>query len=664
MLTRTTRRAGAFAVLITLTALALPSPPAGASAKLVPVNAIVSATPSGKAGNDASNTSDLSSSGRWVAFASNATDLVAGDTNAKSDVFVRDTLSSTTIRVSVGAGGVQANSASTEPSISRDGRYVAFSSAATNLVAGDTNAAVDVFVRDLRNGTTTRASVPSGTNGQATGGTSSKPSISGDGLSVAFESDATNLVGSATNAGPDVFVRDLIASTTELVTLTSTEVPLSGGGWAPSISGTGRYVTFTSPTNAVGPFSDSVEDVFLRDRAAGTTERVSLAGSAGTIPNGSSGAGSVSDDGRYVAFKSLASNLTMFTDAPNAMDVFVRDRTMASTDLVTRSTGNVVAASGGTEPTMSADGTKVAFTSNSSNLVSGDTNDFSDVFIRNTAAGTTNRWSLSSTGNQLAGFSSFPAISSDASAVSYAANAPNPFGEDTNGNIDVYVRTTFQIGPFAGSADLVQRIAKDFTGSTLTPAALAAADKTLYFGTATPASMIRTQAHGTFDDHRGPVLRLYWAFFKRAPDLGGLTYWAGKHAQGTSIKAIANGFAKSNEFQTNFGGGTDSQFVTLVYTNVLDRQPDAAGLAHWVAKMQAGTTRGEMMTNFSESSEGIRKMRGEVDTVLVILGMLHRVPTTGEVISYANALELQGGQPTEVLANAVLTGAEFASTVN
>jgi hypothetical protein len=210
----------------------------------------------------------------------------------------------------------------------------------------------------------------------------------------------------------------------------------------------------------------------------------------------------------------------------------------------------------------------------------------------------------------------------------------------------------------------VQRIAEDFTGAGLTPAALSAANKTLLFGTATPASMINARAHGTFDDHRGPILRLYWAFFKRAPDLGGLTYWSGKHAKGTSIKTIANGFATSSEFKTNFGGGSDSQFVTLVYTNVLDRQPDAAGLAHWVDKMKAGTTRGEMMTNFSESSEGTRKMRGEVDTVLVILGMLHRVPTTGEVISYANALELQGGQPTEVLANTLLTSPEFAATVN
>ena len=663
MLTTTTRRAGALAVLITLTALALPSSPAGATAKLVPVNAIVSATPGGKGGNGPSSSSDVSSNGRYVAFASKASDPVAGDTNATSDVFVRDTLTATTIRVSTTGAGAQANGSSDQATISRDGRYVAFRSAATNLVDGDTNGFTDVFVRDLRNKTTIRASVAAGSAAQAVGGDSSNPSLSGSGLQLAFESKATNIVPGDSNAKADVFVRDQDAGTMEQITVTGAEAPLGLGGSAPSISGTGRYVTFASATNEVGAFTDSFNDVFLRDRAAGTTERVSLSGSA-TKPNGSSGAGAVSDDGRYVAFTSMSDGLTMFTDAPGTMDVFVRDRTNASTDLVTRSTASVPSATGGTEPTISADGSKVAFSSSSPTLVSGDTNGAVDVFIRTVNAGTTNRWSVGSVGEQLAVGGSFPTISSDGTALSYGTASKSAYGPDDNGNVDVYVRTAFQIGPFAGSSDLVQRIAEDFTGSTLAPSALAAADKTLYFGTATPASMITTRAHGTFDDHRGPVLRLYWAFFKRAPDLGGLNYWSGKHANGMSIRTIANGFAKSNEFRTNFGGGTDSQFVTLVYTNVLDRQPDAAGLSHWVAKMQAGTTRGEMMTNFSESSEGIRKMRGEVDTVLVILGMLHRVPSTGEVISYANALELQGGQPTEVLATTLLTGAEFASTVN
>jgi Tol biopolymer transport system component len=663
MISNNGRRAAtlALATLTAVTAVALPASPAAAATNPVPVTAIVSATPSGKAANNASNLSDTSTGGRYVAFTSNASDLVAGDTNGVSDVFVRDTLTAATIRVSVGAGGVQGTGSSSEASISRDGRYVAFRSAATNLVASDTNSADDVFVRDLRYQTTTRVSVPSGVNGQAQGGDSSRPSLSADGHTVAFESAANNLVGGDTNATSDVFVRDLTTTITERASVTSAEAQLTQGATTPSLSGTGRYVVFTSSTNEVGTFSDGYNDVFLRDLVAGTTERVSLTSDA-THPDGLSDAGTVSDDGRYVAFKSMAGNLTMYDDAAGKMDVFVRDRTTATTDLVSRSTANAAATIGATDPSISADGTKVVFTSSSTNLVAGDTNGKSDVFVRS-LTGATSRWSLSSVGAQLTAPSAYASLSPDGTAVSFATDSPNPYGTDTNGTIDVYVRTTFQTGPWAASTDLVQRSAKDFNGSTLSPAALTATDNRLLFGTATPASLIVSYAHGTFDDHRGPVMRLYWAFFKRAPDLGGLNYWATKHQKGTSIKAIANSFAQSSEFKTNFGYGTDSEFITLVYQNVLERNPDAAGLAHWVAKMKAGTTRGEMMTNFSESSEGTRKMRGEVDTVLVILGMLHRVPSSGEVISYANALELQGGQPTEVLVNAILTGGEYAATV-
>jgi Tol biopolymer transport system component len=447
MLTKTARGGIGLAALTTLTALVLPAAPAGANAKLLPVTAIVSATPSGTAGNQASNGSDVSSNGRYVAFTSIASNLVAGDTNSAPDVFVRDTLTATTVRVSTAADGTQGNSTSDQPTISRDGRYVAFRSGATNLVPGDTNGFTDVFIRDLRNKTTVRASVAAGSAAQAVGGDSSNPSLSGSGLQLAFESKATNIIPGDANGAPDVFVRDQDAGTMEQVTSTSAEAPLALGGSSPSISGTGRYVAFTSTTNAVGAFSDSYEDVFLRDRALGTTERVSLSTDAALHPNGSSSAGSVSDDGRYVAFKSMAGNLVTFTDAAATMDVFVRDRSTATTDLVTRSTANVPSAKGGTEPSISADGTKVAFTSNDANLVSGDTNDFSDVFLRTLSTGATNRWSVSSTGAQLAGYSSFPAISSDGSAVSFAANAPNAFGTDTNGNIDVYVRTAFQIGP-------------------------------------------------------------------------------------------------------------------------------------------------------------------------------------------------------------------------
>lgn len=662
MLRETSPRLAAVAMLATLTALLLPAPPAGATTKTVPVTAIVSVTPSGQTGLGYSSEPSLSSNGRFVAFSSFTSDLVPGDTNAASDVFVRDTLAEATIRVSVSSSGGQAGAASDQPSISRDGRFVAFRSDATNLVPNDTNGVSDVFVRDLRLQTTTRVSVATG-GGQVGGGGSSKPKLSSDGLLVTFESAATNLVAGDANAAPDVFVHDSFANTTELVSVTSAEAALSLGATAPAISGTGRYVVFTSLTNQVGTFTDSSIDVFLRDRALGTTERVSLSDSLAVHPNGLSDAGSVSDDGRYVAFKSMATNLTSYADFAGGTDVFVRDRNLGSTDLVSRSDANGPANQGGYAPAISANGSKVVFTTGSSNLVGGDTNGTTDIFVRDLPGSTTTRVSVTSGGGQLTGSSTAGAISSDGTAVGFQSNSTTAYPSDANGVFDVFVRSTFQIGPFATSTALVQRAAKDFTGAELPLGTAIATNDKLLYGTATPQSLITSYAHGAFDDHRGPVMRLYWAFFKRAPDKGGLDYWTKKHVNGTTIKAIANSFATSSEFQTNFGTGTDTEFITLVYQNVLERNPDPAGLAHWVAKLSTGVSRGEMMTNFSESSEGIRKMRGEVDSVLVILGMLHRVPTTGELIGYAKALELNGGQVTEVLVTAILTGAEYAALV-
>lgn len=662
MLRNTSPHRAAAAALVTLVAVALPAAPASATTKTVPVTALVSVNPSGKTGIGASTEASLSTGGRFVAFTSYTPDLVSGDTNGTRDVFVRDTLAETTVRVSVTNAGAQAVGASDQPSISRDGRYVAFRSDATNLVPGDTNGIADVFVRDLRLKTTVRASVAND-GGQATGGASSQPKLTADGLKVVFESAATNLAPGDANGASDVFLRDTFAATTEVVSVTTAEVSLVSGARNPSVSGNGRFVTFTSMTNQIGSFTDSYDDVFLRDRSLGTTERISLSGDAATHPNGVSDLGTVSDDGRFVAFKSMATNLSMSTDFPGGTDVFVRDRNFGATGLVSLSSANVPANQGAYAPTISADGTKVVFTSTSTNLVGGDTNSSTDVFVRNIPAATTSRTSVTTAGGQFSGSSTTGAISSDGVAVSFQTNSVTPYPSDANGVFDVYVRSTFQIGPFASSTALVQRAAKDFTGSELPLGTLVATNDKLLYGIATPQSLINGYAHGTFDDHRGPVLRLYWAFFKRAPDLGGLNYWTNKHAKGTSIKTIANSFAASSEFKTKFGEGTNTEFITLVYQNVLERNPDPAGLAHWVAKLGAGVTRGEMMTNFSESSEGIRKMRGEVDTVLVILGMLHRVPTTGEVISYANALELNGGQVTEVLVNALLTGAEYAAVV-
>lgn len=659
-------RATGLTLAASLAALLVPSAlPAAATSSPQAVSALVSVSTSGLPANGASTANSLSTGGRFVAFRSSASNLVSGDSNGKDDVFVRDLLAATTVRVSISSAGAQSTGDSDQPSISADGRFVAFRSAAANLVTGDTNGQPDVFVRDLRLKTTVRVSVQDNGGGQVTGGGSSGPSISDDGTKVAFESAATNVVLFDINGQPDVFVRDLSAGSTDVVTVTSTELPLSVGGSDPSMSGNGRYVVFESGTTQIGSDTNGKKDIFLRDRQAGTSERVSIA-SNGDPSDGDSSSAVVSDDGRYVAFQSMATDLTSAVDAVGDADVFRRDRTGATTVLISRASGALGApgSTGGGQPSISADGSKVVFSSDSPNLVTGDTNGSQDVFLRNLTTLTTVRQGVTRTGGQLGPLTFSGGISPDGSATSFVSIATEAFTPDTNQLLDLFVRSTFEQGPFAEANQLLQRSAMDFNGSYLTPAQQQVTTDRVLFGIASPESTIDGYAHGTFDDHRGPVARLYWSFFHRIPDAGGLSYWAKKHAAGTSLRAIANSFAKSSEFQNTYGSLTDTAFVSLVYVNVFERQPDPGGLAHWLGRLQAGVSRGEMMTGFSESSEGVRRMRGEVDTILVSLGMLGRMPTQPEFTVDVGLLENNGGQPTEVIIRGILVSAQYAAHIN
>jgi hypothetical protein len=239
------------------------------------------------------------------------------------DVFARDRQNGTTERVSVDSSGGQGNGSSYAPSMSADGRYVAFHSLASSLVSMDTNLSSDVFVRDRQSGTTQLVSVNSG--GMQANGNSYYPSISADGRFVAFWSLASNLVPGDTNNLADVFVRDRQSGTTERVSVDSTGSQGNGGSYYPAISSDGRYVAFWSSasTLAAGD-TNGVADVFLRDRQGGSTERDSV-NSAGAQGNDDSYSPSISADGRDVAFYSVATNLVP-GDTNGVGDVFVRDR--------------------------------------------------------------------------------------------------------------------------------------------------------------------------------------------------------------------------------------------------------------------------------------------------------------------------------------------------
>jgi len=377
----------------------------------------------------------ISSDGRYVAFGSAASNLVVGDTNAGSDVFVRDTVAGTTTRVSLDSSGGETGGGS-DPAISGGGRYVAFESFASDLVAGDTNTAADVFVRDTVAGTTTRVSVDS--SGGQGNNQSFSPAISADGRYVAFTSHASNLVAGDTNNGPDVFVRDTVAGTTTRVNLGGSGGQANFDSGEPAISGDGRYVAFYSAaSNLVAGDTNSAVDVFVRDTVAGTTTRISVDGSGGEA-DGMSNYPVLSGDGRYVAFTSDASNLVA-GDTNTSGDVFVRDTVAGTTTRINvDSSGGQTG--GGFDPTISGDGRYVAFDTDASNLVAGDTNGSWDVFVRDTLAGTTTRVSLDTFGSQADADSFTPALSADGRYVAFGSGASNLVGGDTNDVWDVFVR--------------------------------------------------------------------------------------------------------------------------------------------------------------------------------------------------------------------------------
>jgi Tol biopolymer transport system component len=317
--------------------------------------------------NGQAYTAAISANGRDIAYSSDASDLVAGDRNDAADIFVTNRITGRTRLVSVSSSGRQANRPSRMVSLSGNGRYVAFDSSATDLVAGDSNRQSDVFVYDMRTGRTRLVSVglghaPSVCARCGNGGGSESPVISADGRFVAFSSDATNLVPGDGNGQRDAFIRNLRSGRTFLVNQTPGGRPGNGYGEATSISAHGRYVIFTSDaSDLVAGDTNHQSDVFLRDRATGKTTRVSV-GSGGARTSRRAGHGTIGGHGRYIAF-----NWGAPTRAPELY-------------LLDRRTGRLARVASAGSGMISARGRDIAFDSGEATLVPDDTNAVADVF--------------------------------------------------------------------------------------------------------------------------------------------------------------------------------------------------------------------------------------------------------------------------------------------
>jgi Tol biopolymer transport system component len=393
--------------------------------------------PGGVPGDAFSGSPTISPDGRFVAFNSSSTNLAPGGGNGATHVLVHDRQTGETLRASVGPGGVLANGFSDGPTISAGGRLVAFSSDATNLVANDTNGQPDVFVHDTRTRTTRRVSV--GQGGAQGNGYSARPALSADGRFVAFESAASNLVPGDTNRSVDVFVRDLETGRTRRASLRSGGGQ-SGGGAGPAISANGRYVAFISgAADLVRGDTNGQADVFVHDLTAGTTKRASL-GRGGVQANSGNVRPSISADGRYVAFESTADNLVP-GDTRHREDVYIRDLTAGTTSLVSRTPGGLAGNGLSAYPQISADGRFVVFQSLATNLVPGDTNAQADVFLHERRTGVTRRTSVGPGGVEANGGSGTASVSADGCFVAFASSAANLVTGGTDGRPGVFVRT-------------------------------------------------------------------------------------------------------------------------------------------------------------------------------------------------------------------------------
>lgn len=395
----------------------------------------------GLGGDAPSEAPRLSGDGQFTAFVSFAQNWAPPVTLGGGDVFLKDRLSNSLTLVSVAADGAASNGFSYYPAVSDDGRYVAFQSTATNLVLGDSNSKTDVFVRDIQLQTTSRVSVDA--SGGQSNGFSESPRLTPDGQFVAFQSDASNLVAGDTNGKGDVFIRDLVENTISRVSLYSSGDQANGRSLMGGLSSNGRFVAFASDaSNLVAGDTNASRDIFLRDRLAEATTRVSV-DSTGAQAGGVSVSGDISGDARYVVFDANAPNLVA-NDRNAKSDIFLHDRVTGITTRLSVDTGGAEAADDSFLPSISEDGGVVAFQSRAANLVSDDTNGARDIFIRRTVAGTTERVSVDSIGDQGVGNSILSSVSGNGAFVSFDSGSSTLVAGDTNGAPDVFLR---DVGP-------------------------------------------------------------------------------------------------------------------------------------------------------------------------------------------------------------------------
>lgn len=426
---------------LALVTAAAPAPAAPADGHVTTADArtlLVSVGMNGEPADGPSERASVSGDGRLVVFASHATNLVPHDTNGCSDVFLRDIPRARTVRVNVGMDGQESNGCtSIDPIISRDGRYVVYAADSTNLVAGADNGLSQIFRTDLRTGETVLVSADAG--GEAGDNDSLRPTVSADGRYVAFTTAARNLLGEGVD-GWQTVVRDMEGDTLTVTSRSSDGTPGNRASDGTQISADGRYVTlFSNATNLVSDDTNATVDEFLHDTRTGRTTRLSV-NASGTESDKITIGGTISDDNRYVVLNSHATNLTPQSPDTGQDHAYLLDLTTGELRLLDKGPDGVPAPGGTFWASISGDSRHVPMSSSGPQLVAGDTNKVRDIFVADLPGGDIRRVSVGSAGEQADAASYFPDVDHDASTVVFTSYATNLVPGDTNGQPDIFVR--------------------------------------------------------------------------------------------------------------------------------------------------------------------------------------------------------------------------------
>src|SRR6056297_140135 len=398
----------------------------------------VSVSSTGEAGNNISQSAALSSDGRFVAFTSVAFNLVAQDNNGRRDIFVHDRQTDQTERISITAAGVQSNADAFGARISGDGNSVSFHSEASNLVAGggDTNGVSDVFLKNRSTGALERISL--GVGGVEGNSFSSNLGLSADAQWATLRSGADNLVAGDNNDFDDIFLVELATGSVERINVATDGTEANNFSFGGIVANDAQEILFSSlATTMVAGDTNNRIDVFVRDRSVPETRRVVFAPGGGQL-NDQARLSDATPDGRFVLF---VSNAIVFdpSDTNGGFDLFVLDRDSGMVEAVSVATsgsfGNFATSAG----RISATGRYVVFSSDASNLVTGDTNGRTDIFLRDRFRAETVRLSVSAEGVQGDFNSTAPAISADGRFVAFQSLSTTLVPNDDESETDVFV---------------------------------------------------------------------------------------------------------------------------------------------------------------------------------------------------------------------------------